>query len=86
MHILSAAELNPDLRGDLELIDSETAQAMKISVTLQTLDTYRRDLARWQQEIAEFCRAIGVRYIQVPAERGLETILLGDFRRYGLLE
>jgi uncharacterized protein (DUF58 family) len=86
VHILSEAELNPDLRGDVELIDSETARAMHISVTPQTLDRYLRDLARWQQETADFCRSIGVRYIQVPAERGLETVLLGDFRRYGLLE
>ena len=39
-----------------------------------------------RKEIADFCRSIGVRYIQLPAERPLDAILLGDFRRYGVLE
>jgi uncharacterized protein (DUF58 family) len=86
VHILSEAELNPKLWGDVELIDSETAETIKISMTLDTLASYRRDLERWQGDIKEFCRSIGVRYIQIPAERSLDAILLGDFRRYGLLE
>jgi uncharacterized protein (DUF58 family) len=86
VHILSEAEQNPKLSGDVELIDSETAETIKISMTQDTLSSYRRDLERWQQEIAEYCRSIGVRYVQLPAERSLDAILLGDFRRYGLLE
>jgi uncharacterized protein (DUF58 family) len=86
VHILSEAELNPKMWGDVELIDSETAETLKISMTLDTLASYRRDLERWQQDITDFCRSIGVRYLQIPAERNLDAILLGDFRRYGLLE
>jgi hypothetical protein len=55
-------------------------------MTLDTLSTYRRDLERWQNDINTFCRSIGVRYVQVPAERSLDAVLLGDFRRYGLVE
>jgi hypothetical protein len=53
---------------------------------LDTLSNYRRDLENWQKDISDYCRSIGVRYVQVPAERRLDAILLGDFRRYGLLE
>jgi uncharacterized protein (DUF58 family) len=86
VHVLSDAELNPALRGDVELIDSETGETMKISMTLDALANYRRDLEQWQTDISDFCRSIGVRYAPIPAERGIESILLGDFRRYGLLE
>jgi uncharacterized protein (DUF58 family) len=86
VQILSGAEQNPKLSGDVELIDSETAETIKISMTQDTLSSYRRDLERWQSDIAEYCRSIGVRYVQIPAERSLDAILLGDFRRYGLLE
>ena len=58
----------------------------QISMTLDTLSSYRRDLEHWQQDINNYCRSIGVRYVQIPAERSLDAILLGDFRRYGLLE
>ena len=37
-------------------------------------------------DINDYCRSIGIRYVQIPAERSLDAILLGDFRRYGLLE
>jgi uncharacterized protein (DUF58 family) len=86
VHILSEAELNPKLWGDVELIDSETAETIKISMTLDTLSSYRRDVEHWQQDISDYCRSIGVRYVPIPAERSLDAILLGDFRRYGLLE
>ena len=86
IHILSEAELNPRLLGDVELIDSETAEAIKISMTLDTLAGYKRDLEAWRKDIADYCQSIGVRYVSIPAERSLDAILLGDLRRYGLLE
>jgi uncharacterized protein (DUF58 family) len=86
VHVLSEAELNPRLTGDVELIDSETAETIKISMTLDTLSSYRRDVERWQQDLAAFCRSLGARYVPAPAERGLETILLNDFRRYSIVE
>ena len=84
--MLSEAELNPRLSGDVELIDSETAETIKISMTLDTVSSYRRDLERWQQDLADFCRSLGARYVPAPAERGLDTILLNDFRRYSIVE
>ena len=86
LHVLSEAELNPRLWGDVELIDSETAETIKISMTLDTLSSYKRDLAHWQGEIDSFCRSLGVRYVVTPAERSIESLLLGEFRRYGLVE
>jgi uncharacterized protein (DUF58 family) len=86
VHVLSEAELNPRLWGDVELIDSETGETIKISMTLDTLSTYRRDLEEWQTGIRDFCRSIGVRYLSVPAEQSPESILLGDFRRHGILD
>jgi uncharacterized protein (DUF58 family) len=86
VHVLSEAELNPRLAGDVELIDSETGETIKISMTQETVSSYRRDLERWRQDLADVCRSLGVRYVPVPAERGLETILLNDFRRYSIVE
>jgi uncharacterized protein (DUF58 family) len=86
VHVLSEAECNPPLRGDVELIDSETGETLKISMTLDTLQAYRRDIARWQTDIEAFCRSIGVRYVSVGAERTPESVLLGDFRRYAIVE
>ena len=86
VHVLSEAELNPRMRGDVELIDSETGETLKISMTLEALNSYLRDLRSWQTEIDDYCHSIGVRYVLVPAERSPESVLLGDLRRHGILE
>jgi hypothetical protein len=86
VHILSDAERTPKLWGDVELVDSETAETLKLSVTPAVLSNYQRDLERWQQEIAAYCHSIGVRYVDVTTEHSLDAILLSDFRRAGLLE
>jgi uncharacterized protein (DUF58 family) len=86
IHVLSEAELNPRMFGDVELIDSETGETIKISMTLETLNTYRRDLAAWQKDIGDYCRSIGVRYVPIPAERSPDSVLLTDFRRHAILE
>lgn len=86
VHVLSQAEVDPAVRGDVELIDSETGETLKISMTLETLEHYRRDVLAWRNDIAGFCRSLGVRYVLVEAERSPESILLGDFRRHAILE
>ena len=86
VHVLSEAELEPGLAGDIELIDSETGETIKISMTLDTVSQYRRDLQRWQEDHAAFCRSLGVRYVPAPTPRGLETLLLNDFRRYAIVQ
>jgi uncharacterized protein (DUF58 family) len=86
VHVLSEFEVKPGLSGNLEIVDSETGQRRRIGATPEALVAYERGFERWQASIADDCRGLGVRYVPVLAHQPIESILLADLRRYGLLE
>jgi uncharacterized protein (DUF58 family) len=86
VHVLCEAETRPVMSGNLEIVDSETGQRRRIGATPAALAAYQVALERWQAGIADDCRAIGVRYVPLLADRPIESVVLSDFRRYGLLE
>ncbi|MGA8523919.1 MAG: hypothetical protein WB807_12760, partial [Candidatus Dormiibacterota bacterium] len=45
VRVLSRQEVEPDLRGDLRLVDAETRAAVEVTVTPATIAAYRRRLA-----------------------------------------
>jgi uncharacterized protein (DUF58 family) len=86
VQVLSDAETSPVLAGNLEIVDSETGQRRRIGATPEALAAYHVALERWQAGIASDCRKIGIRYVPLLADRPIESVVLSDFRRYGLLE
>jgi uncharacterized protein (DUF58 family) len=86
VHILSERELTPELSGDLELVDSETGTRRRIGATREALQAYQRTLDRWRAGIIDDCRILGVRYVPLVSDQPIETVLLSDLRRYGLVE
>ena len=49
----SPDELDPQLEGDLRLVDSETGDGIDITADLPTLDAYRQRLAAWKESFAD---------------------------------
>jgi len=86
VQVLSDAETSPVLSGNLEIVDSETGQRRRIGATPESLAAYHAALERWQAGIVDDCRALGVRYVPLLADRPIESVVLSDLRRYGLLE
>jgi hypothetical protein len=84
--VLSDAELAPELNGNIEIVDAETGQRRKIGATDEALASYHEHLRRWQLGIRDNCRALGVRYVPVTAGTPVETVMVADLRRHGLLE
>ena len=46
IHVLSPEELDPDVAGDLKLVDCEDADVAEITVSRPLLDRYQRTLGR----------------------------------------
>ncbi|CUU35415.1 MAG: hypothetical protein KatS3mg021_1846 [Fimbriimonadales bacterium] len=65
LQILSEAELDPDLEGDLKLIDAETGEAVEITATSGVLAEYQRRLNAHLQAIQQACRRIGAFHFQL---------------------
>ncbi len=85
LHTLCPAELEPELAGDLKLMDVESAASQDVSLDESTLRLYRDRLAAWSAETAAVCRKRGGRYHRVDTATPIERIILRDLRQAGWL-
>jgi uncharacterized protein (DUF58 family) len=85
VHVLDPSDLDPDLSGDLELVDAETGARVEVSVSASVLDDYRALAARWTEDVAGRIRTSGGAYLQVLTTDDLEQILLGRARDAGVM-
>jgi len=85
LHLIDQRELQPELRGPLELEDSETGQRLPITLDDETLRTYRRAVADWRERIARICANRGATYAPVMAHWPLEQQVVPYLRARRLL-
>jgi uncharacterized protein (DUF58 family) len=85
LHILSSDEIEPDLTGDLKLLDIETRSEIEITADYDLLQRYQAGLAAWRQEITRFCAARGISYVPLTTAIPLEEVLFALLRRQGVL-
>lgn len=86
MHVLSEQEVNPQLSGDLRLVDVETDVFQEISVDATMLSIYLQRLEAWQTEIRVECTRRGVNYLPLVTNTPWERTLLYDLRRIGIIK
>jgi hypothetical protein len=85
LHVLSPDEVNPTLRGDFKLVDSETGESQEVSIDNTALEAYRREFTNWQRDLMDFCRRRSVNYIQIETDTSFEDLVLHYMRRRGLV-
>ncbi|MGB2821644.1 MAG: DUF58 domain-containing protein [Phycisphaerae bacterium] len=85
IQMLSPQELEPDLTGDLKLIDVEDLDDTEITVSAALLDYYKKNLAAYCNELKAFCRRRGATYALTNSGEPIEPLMLNYLRRRGLL-
>ena len=70
LHVLAPDELEPDLSGDLRLVDSESRKAVDLSTSSDALTAYRAARDAFLTGAASRARRAGLDYVLVPAEPG----------------
>ncbi|MCA9169174.1 MAG: DUF58 domain-containing protein [Planctomycetales bacterium] len=85
IHVLSPAEVDPDLAGDLKLVDAEDADVAEVTVSRPLLDRYRRTLAAFIDGAREFCNRRGMTYILANTDVPVTTLVTQYLRRRGLV-
>ena len=85
VHVLSPKELEPDLTGDLRLIDVEDADNAEITISGALLKYYKRNLNAYCNELKDFCNRRGAAYILVNSSDPVEALVLNYLRRIRLL-
>ncbi len=76
IQVLAPDELEPQMRGDLMLVDSESGAAREVTLNERLLEAYRSALADYTTSLESFCRATGIGYTMVTADVSFEDLLL----------
>jgi uncharacterized protein (DUF58 family) len=83
LQVLSEIELDPDIEGDLRLLDSEAGVPVEITANSYALKEYRRRLDEHNQAIRDAVLRIGGRHALVRPDMKLEDILKNTLKREG---
>jgi uncharacterized protein (DUF58 family) len=81
LHTLSPDELDPALEGDLKLVDSETGEAIDVTVDLTALDEYKARLAAWQASLADLATKRRASYVPISTATPLADLVFAELRR-----
>jgi uncharacterized protein (DUF58 family) len=84
-HVLSPEEIEPDVAGDLRLVDVEDGGAVDVSISAPLLRTYRQTVERFQAEIRDYCSKRGMCYVFAPTAVPFDRLVLEYLRRRGLI-
>lgn len=85
IQVLAAEEVDPDLNGDLKLVDVEDADTAEITVTGPLLRRYRENLAAHRAGLHDFCTRRGVNCLFATTDVPFDRLVLTYLRQRGLL-
>jgi uncharacterized protein (DUF58 family) len=85
LHILDRRELEPNLSGPLDLEDAETGQRLPLTIDKAAITSYRRNVAAWQERMADVCARRGATYAQVLTDWPLERAVVPYLRARRIL-
>lgn len=85
MHVLSPAEIDPDVVGDLRLVDCEDADEAEITVSAPLINRYKETLAAFTSGAQEYCGRRGMNYLLTSTERPVEELMSTWLRKRGLV-
>lgn len=86
IQVLSPIELDPDLEGDLRLLDSESGEAVEVTAHAQTLAEYRANLDRHCRGLEEATVRLGGRWIRSLVGESLPDFAADSLRRVGVVD
>lgn len=85
VQVLSAEELDPEIQGDLRLVDCEDGDLAEITVSAPLLKRYRQTLAAFVDAARDFCTRRGMVYLLARNEVPIEELISGFLRTRGLV-
>ncbi len=86
VQILGPSEIDPQVTGDLRLVDCETAQTLDVSSAADLLTIYQEYRGAFEENLRTLCQQRSGRFLCVSAAEPIENILFDLLRRKGWAE
>lgn len=85
IHVLSQEEIDPDITGDLKLVDCEDKDIAEVSVSQRLIDRYKQTLATFIEQARDFSSRRGIVYTMTSTERSVDRLVSRYLRQRGLV-
>jgi uncharacterized protein (DUF58 family) len=85
IQILCEEERNPEFRGTKNIIDIETKDEAKVSITPKVLQLYKSKINEHEDMLRNIVKKYGGTFIKINAEDDIEKIILTDLFNHKLL-
>jgi uncharacterized protein (DUF58 family) len=86
VQILGGSELDGQgLHGDVEVVDAESGERLRVSLGPRERERYRQTLQRFSLEVRNFCFKRGLRYALHTTDRDFPDFFLGAATGLGLV-
>ena len=85
LQILSKEEINPEIRGDLRLLDCESADQSEVSISSSMLKRYQNALAALQSRVKSAAQSGGGSFYSISSNTDLSTVVFQTLRAAGVL-
>ena len=86
VQVMAPEEIDPELSGDLRLLDCETDTFCEISVSRGLLKRYKENRDGFCEGIRKFCLARGIGHFTVSSAAPVEELTLEVLRQGGMLK
>jgi uncharacterized protein (DUF58 family) len=84
-HVLSPQEIEPDLTGDVRLVDVEDGITADVTISAPLLRQYKKTVESFRADIQAFCSARGMSYVFTSTDVPFDELVLTYLRQRGLL-
>jgi uncharacterized protein (DUF58 family) len=86
IHVLAREEVEPELVGDLRLVDSEDEDEAEITISAPLLKRYKDNLNAFVGGLKDWCTRRGIAYIFTTNQNPFDKLILNYLRERGLVQ
>ncbi|MDB5352114.1 MAG: hypothetical protein JWN86_3361 [Planctomycetota bacterium] len=86
VHVLSKEEVEPELTGDLKLVDAEDDDIAEITISAPLLKRYKDNLNAFVGGLKQWCTKRGITYIFTTNHNPFDKLILNYLRERGLVK
>ncbi len=85
IQVLSQEEIDPEIVGDLKLVDIEDADEAEVTVSAPLIARYKQNLAAYQSAIQDYCNRRGISFMFTSNQVPFDRLVLTYLRQRGLV-
>jgi uncharacterized protein (DUF58 family) len=85
VQIYDRRDAQPDVKGDVELVDSETGAIQKVTITERNLRQYDRIFGEFLESVRKYCNTYGIGATRSMTDIPFDELLLRMMRAAGAL-